>query len=316
MDAIIDEIFRRYDIVRYRNERLLHKRTEEVYEKCPGVRDIEGEIGRLRSSLFRLPIQADAFLHKIDSLMEQKKALLKESGYPEDYLEPIYDCALCRDTGTDVITGARCACFQKSVMHERFRELPVGCGDASFENFDLALFPDDTKMNGLTQRQMMRELKVRCEKYADDFPDTEKKNILLVGPSGLGKTYLLNCILKRITLRGFHGLFIPAYRLFDAFWKRHLDEVESLDAYYEAPVLMIDDLGTEPLIKNVTSEYFFSLLNERMKNGLHTLFATNFSPQGLMDRYGERIISRILSVGETDTFALTGKDVRLFGQRE
>lgn len=32
-------------------------------------------------------------------LAAHKKALLKEHGYPEDYLEPIYECPLCHDTG-------------------------------------------------------------------------------------------------------------------------------------------------------------------------------------------------------------------------
>ena len=31
----------------------------------------------------------------------------------------------------------------------------------------------------------------------------------------------------------------------------------------DAPLLLIDDLGTEPMMRNITVEYLFTLLNER-----------------------------------------------------
>ena len=40
MDFIIDEIFRRYDVLRYKNEKLLLLRTDEIYEKIPGRKRI------------------------------------------------------------------------------------------------------------------------------------------------------------------------------------------------------------------------------------------------------------------------------------
>ena len=79
----------------------------------------------------------------------------------------------------------------------------------------------------------------------------------------------------------------------------------------EAPLLLIDDLGAEPMMQNITVEYLFMLLNERMTAKRHTVIATNLSPTQLQERYGERVMSRILDRSRGVALMLTGKDVRL-----
>lgn len=312
----VDEILRRYDVTRYKNERLLQKRMEEVYGKIPQIEEIDIKIHNIRSFLFRSFADGDEGFAQIESLESQKKMLLVNNQYPEDYLDPIYNCRFCRDTGIDARTGGHCACFQKALLCEKYREFNITDEDVSFERFDLSIFPDDNPVNGLTQRQRMKKLKARCEKYANAFPNTEKPNMLFIGMSGLGKTYLLQCIAKRISERGYNCIFIPAYRIFNIFLQNHLNEADNLDVYHAVPLLIIDDLGTEPLVKNVTSEYFFLLINERLKNRRHTLFATNLSQSDLAERYGERIISRIRSINDTESYAFEGRDIRCFPNKK
>ena len=60
-----------------------------------------------------------------------------------------------------------------------------------------------------------------------------------------------------------------------------------------AEVLMIDDLGSEPLMQNVTVEQLFNLLNERQNKGLSTVISTNLEMSKFRERYTERIASRL-----------------------
>ena len=117
-----------------------------------------------------------------------------------------------------------------------------------------------------------------CERYADAFPRNDRRNILLCGEGGLGKTFLLNCIFERVTSRGFSAVRITAFRMFEAMRQQHLsndDKFDGFSALIEAPLLLIDDLGTEPMMRNITVEYLFTLLNERAAAKRHTVVATN-----------------------------------------
>ena len=56
-------------------------------------------------------------------LAAHKKALLKKHGYPEDYLEPIYECPLCHDTGYQ---GSHpCKCMTQKVIDELYNQSTI-----------------------------------------------------------------------------------------------------------------------------------------------------------------------------------------------
>ena len=152
-----------------------------------------------------------------------------------------------------------------------------------------------------------------CQQYADGFPDTEYRNLLLTGPGGLGKTFLLNCVFERVTSRGFSAVRITAFRMFEAMRQQHVgndDKYDGFSALIEVPLLLIDDLGTEPMMRNITIEYLFTLLNERIAAKRHTVVATNLTPLQLKERYGERVASRLLDKSLWAAVQRKGKDLR------
>ena len=106
---------------------------------------------------------------------------------------------------------------------------------------------------------------------------------------------------------------ITAFRMFEAIRRQCFSAADGemgFDQLLEAPLLLIDDLGSEPMMKNITVEYLFTLLNERMAAGRHTVIATNLSPVQLIERYGERVGSRLLDRMNCRTVRLNGKDLR------
>ena len=168
------------------------------------------------------------------------------------------------------------------------------------------------KDTGYTSRLTGR-IRDLCLEYADGFPYTYKPNLLLTGEAGLGKTFLLSSIAERLEARGFSPVLISAYRLLEIMREKHFHmdapgtDFESL---LSCPILLIDDLGCEPMLKNITQEYLFVLINERIQKKKPTVIATNMTPAQLKERYGERIMSRICDTSVCDSVRLMGRDLR------
>ena len=202
-----------------------------------------------------------------------------------------------------------CECFEARLRLRQYEDGSMaGLDEQNFGRFDPAFIPEADR-----QRELMCGAREVCERYADGFPDTERRNLLLTGAGGLGKTFLLNCIFERVTSRGLSAVRITAFRMFELMRQQHMandDRFDGFSALIEAPLLLIDDLGTEPMMRNITVEYLFTLLNERNAGKRHTVVATNLSPAQIKERYGERVASRLLDRTSTIPVQLKGKDLR------
>ena len=238
------------------------------------------------------------------------RGLLRRAGLPEDELEPRYRCNKCRDTGYVGDAPARfCECFEARLKLRQYEDGSMaGTDEQNFNAFNENRIPPE---NG--QLEQMISTRKMCEEYADSFPHTAFNNILLTGAGGLGKTFLLNSIFERVTARGYSAVRITAFRMFEAMRQQHVGNDPGYDGFsalVEVPLLLIDDLGTEPMMRNITLEYLFTLLNERIAAKRHTVIATNLTPVQLKERYGERVSSRIFDKSLCRAILLKGKDLR------
>lgn len=322
---IITTLQGEYALKRERNQRQLEEREQRVRERSP-------EIGRLldenrallmdssRAAL-KNPAKAREIMERARASAQQNRSqmgeLLEAAGFPRDALELQYDCPECRDTGYVGQPVKRfCKCFERRMMSLAYENANMaGLEQQCFENSNLTIFPDEPTELGINQRRMMAYAFQYGEEYAQNFPDNSKRNLLLYGPSGLGKTYLLNCIARRVLDRGFSVLKVTAYRMLEGMRKAHMgeDDQGELRMMMECELLLIDDLGTEPLLRNVSLEYLFTLFNERMVNRRHTVVATNLTPNDILTRYNERIYSRMVDQKSTRIFQFAGRDVRMRG---
>jgi len=322
---IIRELTREYEIRRRVNEEEWALRLERAGQLDPAIPQlITTNTSALFAQVKSLLLTSEGADASIEALKngaasrraEMKKRLLAVS-LPEDYLEPICTCSLCRDTGyVGEEIQRRCTCFERALQARTFNASSLPGLDAQcFEAFDETVFPDE--MSGeppSSQRSRMTVICNYCRRYADAFPNSEKYSIVLTGESGLGKTFLLNCIAARVLSLGHEALRLTAYQMFAAMRASYLGEEGGERRFRElcdVPLLLIDDIGTEPMNKNITIEYFFILLNERQANRRNTVIATNFAVKDLQAHYGERVISRLLNRESTQVIQLTGRDLRL-----
>lgn len=316
----IRELLSQYQAQRAKNEEELDARVAEAERVDPEIARLRAENQTLAFETVRkvMTLKTPEACREAAERMKQRgvfnngeiRRRLRAAGLPEDYLTLRYRCPVCRDTGYVGEAPSRfCDCFEARLRMLHYEDGSMaGTDEQSFARFDLERFPEDGG-----QRAQMAGVARACEDYADRFPDTRHMNLLLTGSGGLGKTFLLNCVFERVVSRGFSAVRITAFRMFEAMRRQHFangPEEMNFDRLIEAPLLLIDDLGSEPMMRNVTVEYLFTLLNERMAARRHTVIATNLSPLQLQETYGERVASRLLDRSRCATMLLKGKDLR------
>ena len=313
--ALLEEYARQ----RAKDEAEQSARIEEAERRDPEIARLRADSVSLALGTMRTILSLPTQEARVEAAGQMKRhgvannaemrGRLKALGLPENYLELQYRCPVCRDTGYVGDAPSRfCECFEARLRTRRHEDGSMaGVDEQSFETFDLNRIPE---ADG--QRQQMASARRLCEEYADGFPQTRFRNLLLTGAGGLGKTFLLNCIYARVCDRGLSAVRVTAFKLFEAMRRQHMGDGAESDfaSLVEAPLLLIDDLGTEPMMRNITVEYLFMLLNERAANKRHTVIATNLTPVQLQERYGERVSSRLLDRSVCGAVQLRGRDLR------
>ena len=158
----------------------------------------------------------------------------------------------------------------------------------------------------------------KSKEFIDSIDNFEQKpsNLLFYGDTGVGKTFLSNCIAKEVLEKGKSVIYFTAFQLFDILSKgvfeKDADAITAHQNIYDCDLLIIDDLGTE-MWTHFSSSQFFSCLNERILRKKSVIISTNLSLQELRDRYSDRIFSRITS--NFDLCKITGPDIRMQKKR-
>lgn len=305
----ISDVLAEYSRIQQQNEREMDRRRSEAFQRVQGLKALHEQLEALLIARPKLRLKGEPDgSDQIETLRAQSAAMLSRAGYGEDYLSPVYTCSQCRDTGM-LDDATHCDCFKKRVLEDKLDAARLTDDNVSFEKFDLERFGTEPIDSGKSQRDMMARIRDICTGYADSFPGCSSL-LLLSGSVGLGKTYISKCIMRRVIERGYTAASFTAYRLFSLFHQHRLGEDVDLDPILEVPLLIIDDIGTEPMTKNVTKEYFFDLINERSAAGRKTMIVTNLPFHELDERYGERIFSRLMDARFSQKILFKGKDIR------
>ena len=315
-----DAIMREYGRQQIENHHKLEERRKEIYARLPVVKQLEAEIAERSVACAKKLLEGDKGVldrlkEDLRDLREQKALIIRAAGYPDDYLELHYRCPDCRDTG--LVDGRKCHCFlqaQMKLLHaqsnledvlerENFKAL-------SYEYYDDAeILPE----LGITNAAYMRRVVAGCREFVRDF-DKKHDNLLFTGSTGVGKTFLTNCIAREL-MDDFHSvIYLTASDLFDVFSRNKFDydNAEDMKDMYrfilDCDLLIIDDLGTE-LNNSFTSSQLFYCINERMNMSRSTIISTNLTLARLRDSYTDRVTSRIMSGYRI--IPLYGGDIRL-----
>lgn len=306
--AYVEELLaKRRQESEYRAER----NREELYLRAPEVREIDRKLSGVGFALVRVAMEKTDVAARIEALKEENLALqarrreiLSSLGLPKDYTDAVPVCALCRDTGfTD---KGMCACMRQLLVEAGYRSSGIGglLKKQSFDNFSLHYYEGDALNYAECALKTAKE-------FAETFEKTGR-NLLFIGGTGLGKTHLSTAIARRAIDRGFDVVYETAQNVIADFeydrFKSGYGETESrADKYLDCDLLIMDDLGAE-LTNQFTVSSLYNILNTRINLGKSTIVSTNLGQKNLLERYDERITSRLF--GEFDPFLFKGVDIR------
>lgn len=313
-------ILREYDNRRLKNRHILEERKEEVYQAIPELSDIDTEIvsGSVKSA--KLSLLGDTSeLAKLkarnEALSEKKRRLMKDYGFPEDYLKPFYHCNDCQDTG--YIGNDKCHCFKQAVVDLLYSQSNVkdAISVQNFSTFTYQYYSNSyvEETTGLTPLQNMKRVVSKAKRFITEF-DNKYENLLIYGNTGVGKTFLSNCIAKELLDSSHTVIYLTAFQLFEILEKykfNHEDDYENtrnrFEYIFDCDLLIIDDIGTE-LSNTFINSQLYQCINERHLKQKSTVISTNLSFEQLKSTYSERIFSRITS--NYILLKIVGEDIR------
>ena len=312
-----DAIMREYDERRLINEDLLRIRRLEIEEKLPEYKALEQKVSAASIDFFKRQMNGESVSKsdleaEISSYTKAKSDLLLSAGYPTDYLEPIYDCVDCKDTG--YVDGQKCHCLKQAMVKALYphTNLSSNSENVSFSNFSLDYYSKDLSddKSGMSSFDYAKNALEYCQDFVKNF-NAPGGNILLYGPTGIGKTFLSTCIGKELLSKDYSVLYLSAPQFVDICDRkmkdRTLNSYDDFEMLFDVDVLIIDDLGTE--VKNtVTISNLLECVNNRIMRKKSTVISTNYNLKNLEENYNERFVSRIAE--NYKLLRLTGKDIR------
>ncbi len=310
-----DSIIRNYEERQMKNRKLLSERTDYVYSRVEGYKELDESIASVSVSQGKKLLEGDenALIELksiISNLSSMKKQLLISAGLPEDYLEPVYNCPDCKDTG--YIGSSKCHCFKQAEITMLYEQ--SGIRDMLEENNFSTLSYEYYEGEDL---QRFKNTVITCKNFINNF-NSDYHNLFFYGTVGTGKSFLSGCVAKELIESGHSVIYFSAAGLFDVLSKIKFDykSAEELHNSYEdlfqCDLLIIDDLGTE-YTNNFVNSQLFSLINDRHLRQKAVIISTNLSLADFRDRYSDRIFSRITS--NYEICKITGPDIRMYKKK-
>ena len=217
---------------------------------------------------------------KTDKITNEKAMLLKKLNLPQDYLLPHFDCPLCKDTG--YLNNSLCSCIKQKLYDIEYNKSNIGnIRTENFDNFNFDIYSDEPNPSlyhsQFSPRENIKKIYDISQKFVKNFDSPDEKNLMFLGPTGLGKTFLSNCIAKEILDSG----------------KTVLYQTETMNS------MKFTEL--------------FTIINTRLLNQsakiTKTIISTNLDLKDIFTVYNERIGSRI--VGDYNICRFFGDDLRL-----
>ena len=247
--------------------------------------------------------------------LQRERAALASEYFEEGFLD---DSPLCdRCGGSGYLGSSMCECLTELCRQEQKKEISVlAGGKENFSQFRLDYYPDrpDPKL-GFSPRQVMEKNFRTCRSYASLFSQ-HSGNLLFIGGTGLGKTFLSACVARTVADRGYSVVYETASHLFSnlerAKFSGDEDARKLCEKYTACDLLIIDDLGTEMPGQFVTAA-LYSLVNDRLIAGKPMVISTNLNVDELSRRYSPQIASRLH--GSFTRLTFLGEDIRVLKNR-
>ena len=221
--------------------------------------------------------------------------------YPNDVI-----CDKCKDAC--IVNGVICSCSVKTYIDTLRKESGLMPDSFTFSDDNLKDVKDSKT------KEVLEKAYHQMSVFVNKYPNVKKNTFVFSGLTGTGKTCLSQAVANGLLEKGFSVKYVSAFAFNNAMITVHTAPIESrndlISDYLTCDLLVIDDLGTEPITRNVTLEYLYLVLSTRQEKNLSTIISTNLDGDGIMTRYQERIFSRLTSKAFSLSYNFEGIDLR------
>lgn len=305
----------------------LDNRKSALYASNKRLEEIEMELNSFALNTAKSILSAnndinsvDNLKEKIDNLKKEKDSILNNLNIGNDFFKPNFECSLCEDTGyvRDGYNFNLCNCIKQKLFDIEYNKSNIAnLKSDTFSNFNIDLYSntgnEDLYSSNISPRDNIKNIKDIALNFIDNFDKDSEKNLLFLGNTGLGKTFLSNCIANELLKKGKTVLYQTAPVMLDTIIDYRFNKNNSsiYENILDVDLLIIDDLGTEYMNSMKFSE-LFNIINTRLLNQNNhitkTIISTNLNLKELSEKYDERIFSRF--VGYYNICRFFGEDIR------
>ena len=290
----------------------------EAYARVPRIREIDIQLRRTMAKAAQAAFlqgsdgRAEMDAVRMENLsLQRERARLAAEYFEEGYLDDSPICVSCGGSG--YVGSNMCECLRELCRQEQKKEVSILSGSKeTFNQFRLDYYSDRFDPNfGASHRTIMDKNFQTCRRYALTFSQTAG-NLLFVGGTGLGKTFLSACIARTVADRGYSVVYETSNHLFGKLEQAKFAPSEEsrreAAKFLECDLLIVDDLGTEMPGQFVTAA-LYSLLNDRILEGKPMVISTNLNVDEMARRYSPQIASRLH--GSFNRLTFVGDDIRI-----
>ncbi len=327
---IYNDVIKEYEVKRNRAITDAASYKKKVYSEHKELQDLEDKkaaltISVMKKNLFNNSLEKEIenqnLQIKMAEINDKIKNKLSKLGFCEEDFMPKFECNKCMDTG--FVGSKRCSCLKQRLLNKVYSQFYTeSFEEECFKAFDFGYFSDkanEEKYNTKkSPRENILEIKAVSEKFCDNIENKKEKNLLFIGDTGLGKTFLSNCIAGKVVSMGYTAIYQTAPMLMDIIteYKTSIDRdnvvKEKYNQIFEVDLLVIDDLGTETMTDFKFME-LLNIINSRIIKGKKMVISTNLSIKKLYQVYDARLTSRL--IGNFNICRFIGEDVRLIKKK-
>ena len=197
-NEILSTLLLEYDQKKRRAEIDCEKRKQDLFIKIPRLQEIENELNNFAISTAKNILSGNSsslndLNEKVRTLKLERENLLKTNKISLNFLEPNYECSICKDTGyiqNENSASSLCPCLKQKLLDVSYNKSNISNLDKeNFDTFNLNIFPDNCdpkKYNmNISPRQNMISIKEKCLEFIENFDNPTTHNLLFTGNTGL-----------------------------------------------------------------------------------------------------------------------------------
>lgn len=193
----LKQLLTEYDTKRRKAILIAEGKKQAFLDSCPELVAIEKKLANVSIQASKSIVLADAsaksdvlkkFENEMQELKKQKEEIIASLGKNSSFLEPVFECNLCKDTGY-VLQGQKsvmCSCLKQRLYDIEYNKSNMGNLDKeNFSTFDFSKYSDEVDQekykSDISPRKNISIIKNICEHFVKNFDDPNELNLLFTG---------------------------------------------------------------------------------------------------------------------------------------